>query len=290
LTDLELRCILFQVNCRKGNQNEMENSMSGKLGALETQLLAFTQMRGRPSVRSEEIVEALGLTAAQTRELLSRMARRGLIARVRRGLYLVPPRLPPGGKWTPSEFLALDTLIKDRGGDYQICGPSAFLRYGFDDQVPNRVYAYNNVLSGQRKIGSASFTLIKVDGSRLGATETFTTPEGIKVAYSSRARTLVDAVYDWSRFGSLPRAFDWIRAELKRNPEGAKLIVSAAIRFSNLSTLRRVGKLLALEGVEDPLLRKLERELPKTSAEIPWCPTRAKRGTIDRRWGVVFNG
>lgn len=264
--------------------------MSSKLGTLETQLLAFSQMRGSATVRSEEIIEALGLNAAQTRELLSRMSRRGLIARVRRGLYLVPPRLPPGGKWTPSEFLSLDTLIKDRGGHYQICGPSAFLRYGFDEQVPNRVYAYNNILSGQRKIGSASLTLIKVDQSRLGDTDTFTTPQGIKVLYSSRARTLVDAVYDWSRFGSLPRAFDWIRAELKRDPKAAKLITSAAIRFSNLSTLRRLGKLFELEGVEESLLGKIERELPKTSAEIPWCPTRAKRGTIDRRWGVVFNG
>lgn len=264
--------------------------MFGILGTLETQLLAFSQMRGSPAVCSEEIIEALGLTAAQTRELLSRMARRGLIARVRRGLYLVPPRLPPGGKWTPSEFLAMDTLIKDRGGAYQVCGPTAFLRYGFVEQVPNRVYAYNNILSGKRNIGSVSFTLIKVDDSRLGDTDTFTTPEGIKVAYSSRARTLVDAVYDWSRFGSLPRAFDWIRAELKRDPRAAKLITSAAIGFSNISTLRRLGKLLELEGVDESLLLKIERKLPKTSAEIPWCPTRAKRGTTDRPWGVVFNG
>jgi predicted transcriptional regulator of viral defense system len=90
--------------------------MSLTLGALETQLLAYSQMRGRPAVRSEEVIEALGLTPAQTRELLSRLSRRGLIARVRRGLYLVPPRLPPGGNWSPSEFLSLDTLIKDRSG------------------------------------------------------------------------------------------------------------------------------------------------------------------------------
>lgn len=45
-----------------------------------------------------------------------------------------------------------------------------------------------------------------------------------------------------------------------------------------------------MEGVDEALLRKIERELAETSAEIPWCPTRAKRGTIDRRWGNVFNG
>lgn len=263
--------------------------MTTTLGALETQLLAYSQMRERQAVRSEEIIETLGLTATQTRELFSRMSRRGLIARVRRGLYLVPPRLPPGGKWSPSEFLALETLIQDRAGTYQICGPSAFQRYGFDEQVPNRIYAYNNVISGQRKIGSTTFTLIKVDDYRLGDVDTFTTPDGIKVVCSSRARTLVDAVYDWSRFGSLPRAYTWIREELKRDPAVAKSITTAAICYSNTSTLRRLGKLLEMAGVDELLLRKIERELPKTSAEIPWCPTRVKRGTIDRRWGVVFN-
>ncbi len=264
--------------------------MSITLGALETQLLAYSQMRGRPAVRSEEVADALGLTPAQTRELLSRLSRRGLIARVRRGLYLVPPRLPPGGRWSPGEFLALETLLQDRAGTYQICGPSAFQRYGFDEQVPNRVYAYNNVISGQRKIGSSVFSLIKVKDTRLGDTEAITAPDGIRVVYSSRARTLVDAVYDWSRFGSLPRAYDWIRAELARDRKAAKAIVAAAIRYSNTSTLRRLGKLFEMESVEEALLRKIERELPQTTAEIPWCPTRAKRGTIDRRWGVVFNG
>src|SRR5262245_51262397 len=64
----------------------MENAMPVALGALETQLLAYSQMRSRPALRSEEVAEALGLTPAQTRELLSRLSRRNLIARVRRGL------------------------------------------------------------------------------------------------------------------------------------------------------------------------------------------------------------
>jgi len=67
-----------------------------------------------------------------------------------------------GGSWSPDEVLALNTLIEDRGGRYQICGPNAFNRYGFDDQIPTRVYAYNDRISGERTIGSISLTLIKV--------------------------------------------------------------------------------------------------------------------------------
>jgi predicted transcriptional regulator of viral defense system len=263
--------------------------MATALGKIETQLFAYVQMRRLQNVRTGELVGAMGITPQQERELLSRLARRSLIARVRRGLYLVPPRLPPGGKWSPSEFLALTTLMEDQDGRYQVCGPSAFYRYGWDNQIPNRLYAYNNRITGQRKIGSAAMTLIKLTDERLGETEVVKMPDGIDAVYSSRVRSLVDAVYDWSRFNSLPQGFDWIRAELTDDPAMAEKIVRVALQYANVSTIRRLGKLLEQEGAKDSILRKLEGKLKPSSALIPWIPTLPKRGTVDRRWGVIVN-
>jgi hypothetical protein len=62
------------------------------------------------------------------------------------------------------------------------------------------VYAYSNRLSGERTIGSVTLTLIKVADVRLDATKEYETAGGQKAVYSSRTRTLVDAVHDWSRF------------------------------------------------------------------------------------------
>ena len=140
------------------------------------------------------------------------------------------------------------------------------------------------------RIVSVTLSLIKVGDDRLGGVESFSTPDGATAVYSSRARSLVDAVYDWSRFGSLPRAYGWIRDELGPGRVDARDIVNAAARFGNTSTRRRIGKLLEREGVNPAILMQLLGELPATSALIPWCPTRPKRGTVDRRWGVVFNG
>ena len=180
--------------------------MNRSIGRLEAQLLAYTQLRGLTTVRTGDLRKPMRLTADQERKLLSRLARAGMIARVWRGLYLVPPRLPLGGKWSPDEGLALTTLMAAHRGRYQICGLNAFNRYGFDEQLPNRVYAYNNRLSGDRNIGSVRLTLIKVADARLGATDEAAGVDGGPPAiYASRARTLVRAVYDWSRFGSLPR-------------------------------------------------------------------------------------
>ncbi|MEE9218291.1 MAG: hypothetical protein V3U98_04415 [Acidobacteriota bacterium] len=208
---------------------------------------------------------------------------------MRRGLYLLSERLPLGGKWSPDEVQALTVLMEDQKGRYQICGPNAFNRYGFDEQVPTRVYAYNNQLSGDRRIGSVELTLIKVADDRLGATEEEETAEGLTAVYSSRARTLVDAVYDWSRFNSLPRAYRWITGDLATKRVAAAELVSLTLRFGNKGTIRRIGALLERVGVAEALQKKLEAAVPPTTSLIPWIPTAPKRGTVYRRWGVVLN-
>jgi len=255
--------------------------MKKKLGDLETQFFAYMQMRKLRTVCTGDLTTSLlRLTPDQERKLLSRLSRGGLIARVRQGLYLVPLQLPLGGAWTPNEALALNTLMEDRSGRYQICGPNAFNRYGFDEQIPTRIYAYNNRISGKRTIGSVVLMLIKVADERLGATDEVTLDDGV-VLYSSRVRTLVDAVYDWSRFNSLPRGYEWIRRELEAKRVSAAELVKATLRYGDTGTIRRMGVLLEDEKVDSALLRRLERNLKPSSGWIPWIPSRPQRGVLN---------
>jgi len=263
--------------------------MKKGLGQIETTMFAYMQLRRKTTVSSGELRKPLQLSAEQERKLLSRLARAGLIVRVRRGLYLVPTRLPLGGKWSPDEALALNTLMKDKGGRYQVCGPTAFNRYGFDQQIPVRIYAYNNRVSGERRIGSVALILIKVSDERLGSTDEVETAEGQRLVYSSRTRTLLDAVYDWSRFNSLPRAYQWIKRELSARRIDPAELTGVTIQYGDIGTIRRMGALMEREGVEERLLRKLERKLRKTTGLIPWIPNKPKRGTVNYRWGVVIN-
>jgi predicted transcriptional regulator of viral defense system len=264
--------------------------MNRTLGQQETALLAYVQMRKLTTVRSGDLVGPLRLTPMQERKLLSRMARAALIARVRPGLYLVPPQLPLGGAWSPGEALAINTLLADRQGRYQLCGPNAFSRYGYDDQLPTRLYAYNNRVSGERRIGSVVLMLIRVADERLGSTEEVKTADGRLAVYSSRVRTLVDAVYDWSRFAGLPRAYAWIRRDLGARKVRPEELVRTALRYGNQGTLRRLGVLLEQEGAPAKLLGRLARALKPSTGLIPWVPNAPKRGKISRRWGVVVNG
>ena len=263
--------------------------MKQTLGNLERQLFAYAQMRGLRTLRTGDLTDAIGISTKQESKLFTRLSKAGMIAQARRGLYLIPQRLPLGGIWSPSEILALNTLISEQKGRYQICGPNAFNRYGYDDQVPNRVYAYNNRMFGERMIGPVQFTLIKVADKRLGSTEETVMSDGEQGVYSSRVRTLLDGVYDWSRFGSLPRAYEWIRSDLKKKRVTDRELVQVTLTYGDVGTIRRMGYLLERESVDAALLRRLERALKPTRSSIPWIPSKPKRGAINRRWGVVDN-
>jgi predicted transcriptional regulator of viral defense system len=132
-------------------------------------------------------------------------------------------------------------------------------------------------------------TLIKVTEDRLGSTEEATTRDGAKLVYASRVRTLVDAVYDWSRFDSLPRGYDWIRRELAAGRVSAEDLVRDTLRFGNQGTIRRIGYLLEQEGMPQPLLNQLRKGLSLSSSLIPWIPNAPKRGKASGTWGVVVN-
>jgi len=261
-----------------------------RLGNLERQLFAYAQMRRLRELRTGDLAGPLGITPKQERELLSRLSRSGLIAKVRRGLYLVPSQLPLGATWTPDEAFALNAAMADRRGRYQICGPNAFNRYGFSNQVPQRIYAYNNRVSEERTVGVIALHLIKVASKRLGDTERERTTDGDTLVYSSRVRTLLDAVYDWSRFGSLPRGYVWIRDDLRARRVTAADLVRVTLRYGNISTIRRMGALLEREGVSDHLLRKLRRAFDQPTRVIPWIPTEPQAGKVNPRWGVLLNG
>jgi hypothetical protein len=51
----------------------------------------------------------------------------------------------------------------------------------------------------------------------------------------------MDAVYDWSRFNSLPRGYEWIKEEIKNEPKLASELIEATAKYGNMATIRRIG-------------------------------------------------
>lgn len=260
-----------------------------ELGELSSRFFAYVQLKQKDTVRTGELSSVLGITQSQERGLLHRLADSGWIVRLKRGVYLVPPRIPAGGKYSPGIALILQKLMLKMNGNYQICGPTAFNFYGFDDQIPIVTYVYNNRISGSRRIGNLEFQFAKVADTRLGDIHTVQAQNKGEIIYSSRARTLLDAVYDWSRFNSLPRGYIWIRQEISQDPRLVSKLVEATNQYGNQATVRRIGYLLDTLNQPSKTIKLLQRQLSNSRALIPWIPVKPARGKANRKWGVIVN-
>ena len=186
--------------------------------------------------------------------------------------------------------MIIQKLMEEKDGKYQICGPTAFNFYGLDDQIPSITYVYNNRISGGRTIGNLVFQFIRIADERLGETNIVRTSEGAGVIYSSMARTLMDAVYDWSRFNSLPRGYEWIRQEIRKDFKLASKLVEATALYGNQATARRIGYLLDTFVQTSIIINRLQLQLSVSKALIPWIPGRPVKGSVNRKWGLIVNG
>jgi predicted transcriptional regulator of viral defense system len=260
-----------------------------ELGPIQVQFFAYAQMRNKVLVRTGELTAVLGINPKQERELLSRMSRTGVIIRLKRGIYLVPPRVPPGGRYGVDEYLILEKLMEVLKGRYQISGPSAFNYYGFSEQIPNRVYVYNNRIYGDRRIGSRQFSFIKTDDSRLGDTIVLKMGTGSKGIMVSKARALLDGIYDWSRFNTIPKVYRWIIEEVKKDKTFTKDLVNMAIKYGNQGTRRRLGYLLETLGTSRDVVTRLRRELRVSKSLFLWVPNRSAMGPVNKDWGLIIN-
>jgi predicted transcriptional regulator of viral defense system len=261
-----------------------------QLGRLASQFFAYIQLKNRDIICTGEIAPVLGLTANQERTLLFRLADSGWIVRMKRGVYLVPPRIPSGGRYGPGSALIVQKLMAVEGAVYQLCGPTAFNFYGFTEQISNITYVYNDCISGLRAIGGLQFQFIKIASERLGGTQVVKIPEGQGVVYGSKARILMDTVYDWSRFNSLPMAYGWIEQAIEDDRKLARNLVDDTIKYGNQATARRLGYLLDRLGCSKRIVNRLQVALSDSRALIPWIPGKSSKGSIDRTWGVIING
>jgi predicted transcriptional regulator of viral defense system len=259
------------------------------LGRLETSFFSWIQLRKIRIVKNGMFSAVTGISLKQERELLNRLAGKSLIVRLQKGIYLVPTRIPPGGKWMPDEYEVIAFYMKAIESSYQIGGFSIFNYYGFENQISNSIFVYNTKISGQKKIGVYNITFIKTDNSRIGNCEIVVTSSGVKAKTTNKARTLFDAVYDYSRYNSIPKAYEWIKESIKNDSDLAEKIIKTTMRYGNQGTIRRIGYILdkCCPGIKK--ISELETKLSKSKEPVLLVPNASRKGSINKKWRIIVN-
>ena len=268
----------------------MRQKINKKIGNLEIKLLAFMQLQDSPIIKSGDMVEVLGITQQRENNLLSNMNQKGLVVRIKRGYYVVSPKLPTGNYATISEYKLLYYVMQAYNTQYLVTGPTAIYYYSFTTQIPNRIYVYNSRISGDKEIGGRSFVFMKTSTKRLKAADIITMYDGTKVPYASKARLLIDCIYDWNRYNTIPKVFNWIRDEIEKDPEITAKLVSNAIRYGNKSVITRLGYCLDIFNAERSSVNRLLKKITGNKSIIPLIPDTDMKGRVNKKWGMIING
>jgi hypothetical protein len=181
--------------------------------------------------------------------------------------------------------------MREHGAIYQISGAAVFNAYGFSTQLASEFTIYNNKISKKVSILQYRFVFSKVAAIRLGDVQEFM-PSGAstygKAIFSSPDQALLDSVFDYRKFGSLPGAYEWIETAIRTKRIDPERLVRATIQHGNTMCKKRIGWLLEKLGVKERIYSKILRQIPKTKFLVPLDPNNFN-GPINERWGVIEN-
>jgi predicted transcriptional regulator of viral defense system len=96
------------------------NRPGSELGNLSSKFFAYAQLKGKNMIRTGELAPVLSISESKERSLHHRPSKSGWIVRLKRGVYLVPPRIPAGGKYSPGVVLILNKLMEEQDGRKRI--------------------------------------------------------------------------------------------------------------------------------------------------------------------------
>ncbi len=260
-----------------------------RMGSLELRFFSYFQMSKGRIVKSGELVNVLGITKQRENSLLSRLSAKKMIVRLQRGLYLLAEQIPASGFVDIDEYEIIKYYMEEIEAKYLISGFTAIYYYGFTTQIPNTICVYNNKIYGEKQIAGKTYKFIKTSVKRLKGAEKINTENNCDILFASKARLLIDCIYDWKRCNSIPAVYSWIKQEVAKDETIIQKLINNANRYGNKSVQRRLGYLLETMQVEPSKLMRLQRKLGKSKSLIPFNPTKKITGKIDKKWGIVIN-
>lgn len=255
---------------------------------LMSQFFAYMQMKNKEVLHLGELQAAWGISPKQEKNLLNRLVKKKTIIRLKRGIYLVPEKVPPGGMWQPDSLYLISVFMNIMKANYYLSGLYAFNYYGLSEQIPSIITIYNDKLSMTKKLGTLTIELIKTSKERIGDFSRINLKNTRQANIANLTRTILDAVMDWSRFGTLPIAFDWIKKHLGDKTFMQKLIKNT-LTYGNISSKKRIGYFLSRERYSSTSLKSLLKSISVTSSWVLLDPHGGSKGTTNKAWGIIDN-
>lgn len=258
------------------------------LGPLGTKFFSLMQARGQTLIRLGELQELLNLTSGQEHSLLKRLVNNGYLLRLKKGVYLIPKQLTPGGAWRPNDYYIIDQYMRVLRAKYYISGFNAVYYHGLTQQVPNQFIVYNDKYSGKRNFGQLTVSFIKIKSEQIVGFKTIEVRNNNSVNIATLAKTLLDLIQDWTRYQMLEEAYNWLN-QYSKDDVFLKELIYLTANYGNKNTIRRIGYYLEKTGINSKKLMSLIKQLTPIKGYVPLFPNSIIKGKKNKKWQVIDN-
>ena len=255
------------------------------LGSRSSTLWVELNERGHTTFSLRDVEEITGLCGSSARTLIHKAERRGLITRLRSGLYtLVPFELGRATEYVGDPYVIAREMCEGRS--YFLSHATAMELHRMVTQPQFTIYVSSTLRTPPRSVHGHEYRFLTLKPADFfGLTQVWVTKQE-SVTVSDKERTLLDALRQPQYAGGIPEVAKalWISRDGVKIPR----LLDYAQHFSSGALRRRLGFLLELYQMASAAqLEPLRSKLTSTYDRLD--PTLPKSGSFHSRWRLQLN-
>jgi len=261
------------------------NSQSKTLGPRAAQLLTELYERRRLTFNLEDVQSITGLQAASARSLVRKAAQRGLITRLKSGLYnLVPFELGRATEHVGNPYLIAGEVVGK--APYFLSHGTALELHRMVTQPSLTMFVSCTRRIRPQVIGGYDFRFIHVGKAQMFGEIKYWVTKEHPVIISDMERTIIDCLRRPEFAGGVTEIAKGLW--MKRETINVERLVGYAVRLNVGAVSRRLGYLLEhYEMASERELQPLSDQLTATYQRMD--PLLPHEGTFISRWRLQLN-
>ena len=219
------------------------------------------------------------------RELLRDMTRRGLLMRVKRGLYYVIPYEQDPENFMPDWHLLAGHLVN--GVNYYIGYYSALQIHNLITQpsLKEQIVVAEQLKPSTLKVKNIDFQFIYHNNQHFFGAKKIWIDNFNKVICSDLEKTFVDCLFKPDYSGGIveiARAIHIAREKIKYD-----ILLDYVIKFNSQAVIKRLGFLLEILEIKTPIINDLQKI--RTNSVVILDTELPKSGKITTKWNIQQN-
>jgi len=254
------------------------------LGPISVSFIESFLKRGQVIFTVDQAWDVYGKTRQQTTDFLRDLANKGVIARIKPGLYLILQLGQEETQLTNWPVIAQAIAMPD---DYYISHLGAMRLHGMTTHPLYDVYITITKRKKAYQVSNINYHFIYTNPKYFWGMQSHWVSKQKKVILSDIERTILDGFDRPELCGGVKDVVRGIWA-VKKNVDWDKLVVYAK-KFRTKAAVKRLGYVLELLNLGNQILSSLQHIISGANDYVLLDPNEIDQGRYVRRWRVRVN-